>query len=105
MVAAPGPTAVSSELPLPGKPYVRDSATATPGCFFAKPEVKNFDQALAPAGIDDKQVGRLNVPVDDPLGMRSGQSRRCLLAERDHLVRGQSLSARLRQSSASASRL
>ena len=61
MVAAPGPTAVSSELPLPGKPYVRDSARATPGCFFARPKSRILIRRLPrPASTTNRLAGLMS---------------------------------------------
>ena len=61
MVAAPGPTAVSSELPLPGGSKVRDSIPDSPGCVEARNaagELYGFErlQALAQARKSAEQI-------------------------------------------------
>ena len=40
---------------------------------------------LAPEGVDYKQIGRLDIAVDDALGVGRSQGRRCLLGEGHHL--------------------
>ena len=48
---------------------------------------------LAPQGVDDKQICRLDIPVDNSLGVGRGQGRRRLLGKGHHLFGGQAIAA------------
>ncbi len=87
MVAVPGPTPVSSRAAI-ALQIVGSGVSHRETCLLLRQaKVEDLNLPLTARAIDDKQIGRFDVAMDNPLGM-SRCDRRCGLLGKGHYLFG-----------------